>query len=189
MSANTNIGVDETSMVGARRRGPKSFYRACTIKRAKAHELAFAAEEFTSLTLAFEAAESINESHNGRDVVIFYIGDLDPAGVLIDISIERELRQHLDPGINLTFERVGITAQQVIEYDLPTKPRKEGERRAPHIERTVEAEAMPAGLMRQLLRERIEALLPTRALKIAKVAEENERAFLKSLAATLGGAT
>ena len=141
---------------------------------------------FTSLTLAFEAAEAINEVHDGRDVVIFYVGDYDPAGVLIDVAIERELRQHLDPEVRLTFERIGITAQQVIEHDLPTKPRKAGERRAPHILNTVEAEAMPAGLLRELLRERIEALLPPRALEISKVAEENEQAFLEDLADRIG---
>ena len=31
----------------------------------------------------------------GRPVKIFYIGDYDPAGVLIDVSLEKELRTHL----------------------------------------------------------------------------------------------
>jgi hypothetical protein len=141
---------------------------------------------FTSLTLAFEAAESINEAHNGRDVVTSYIGDYDPAGVLIDVAIERELRQHLDPAVNLEFQRIAITEQQIVELDLPTKPRKAGDRRAPHILNTVEAEAMPAGLLRELLRERIEALLPPRALEISRVAEENEQAFLEDLADRIG---
>jgi hypothetical protein len=141
---------------------------------------------FTSLTLAFEAAEAINEVHDGRDVVIFYIGDYDPAGVLIDVAIERELRQHLDRDVKLTFERIGITEQQVVDFDLPTKPRKAGERRARHILNTVEAEAMPAGLMRQLLRDRIEALLPPRALQVSKAAEASEREFLESLAEAVG---
>jgi hypothetical protein len=141
---------------------------------------------FTSLTLAFEAAETINDVHNGRDVLIFYIGDYDPAGVLIDVAIERELRRHLDPKINLSFERISITEQQVVEYDLPTKPRKAGERRAKHILSTVEAEAMPAGLMRELLRDRIEALLPPRALMVSKAAEASERHYLEVLAEAVG---
>ena len=29
--------------------------------------------------------------------LVFYIGDYDPAGVLIDVGIERELRLHLRP--------------------------------------------------------------------------------------------
>jgi hypothetical protein len=57
---------------------------------------------FTSLSLPFQAAEHINEIHGGREVVVFYIGDYDPAGVLIDVAIERELREHLDRGVELT---------------------------------------------------------------------------------------
>lgn len=30
---------------------------------------------------------------DGRLVVIYYIGDYDPAGVLINVTLERELRQ------------------------------------------------------------------------------------------------
>jgi hypothetical protein len=68
---------------------------------------------FSSITLAFEAAGNINAVCNGRSAVIFYIGDYDPAGVLIDVAIERELRAHLDPDISLSFERIGITLGQI----------------------------------------------------------------------------
>lgn len=142
---------------------------------------------FTSLSLAFQAATYINQKYDGREVVVFYVGDYDPAGVLIDVSIERELRQHLDDGVSLRFERIGITSDQIAEYDLPTKPRKLSDRRARHIERTVEAEAMPANTLRQLLRDRIEALLPENALAVCKVAEESEREYLNSLAESIEG--
>jgi hypothetical protein len=137
---------------------------------------------FSSITLAFEAAQEINRTAHGRRVMIFYIGDYDPAGVLIDVALERELRAHLRPGIDLTFERLGITAEQIAEYDLPTKPRKESDKRAQHVETTVEAEAMPAGILRQLLRSRIEELLPARALEIAQIEEESARDYLGRLA-------
>jgi hypothetical protein len=58
-----------------------------------------------------------------------------------------------------------------------------GDRRARHIIETVEAEAMPAGILRAILREAIEELLPADALAVAKAAEESERAFLLNLAA------
>jgi hypothetical protein len=48
---------------------------------------------FSSLTLAYEAAQQIMRQY--KPVVIFYIGDYDPAGVLIDVSLEKELRGHL----------------------------------------------------------------------------------------------
>jgi hypothetical protein len=137
---------------------------------------------FSSISLAFEAAEFINQEHRGRDVVIFYIGDYDPAGVLIDVSIEREIRQHLSNDIALQFIRIGITAEQVAAHDLPTKPRNKNDRRALHIKRTVEAEAMPAHILRGLLRDAIEALLPDDAPEAAREAEDREREMIGDLA-------
>jgi hypothetical protein len=133
---------------------------------------------FSSITLAYEAAESINEQYTEASVVILYIGDYDPAGVLIDKSIERELRQHLSPNISLDFRRIGITQEQIAAFDLPTKPRKETDRRSLHVTETVEAEAMPAAIMRGILRTEIEALLPRGALAVAQAAEESEREHL-----------
>lgn len=140
---------------------------------------------FTSISLAYESAELINLDHDGREVVIFYIGDHDPAGVLIDVALERELRRHLDPDVRLRFERIAIAPEQIEAYDLPTKPRKPGELRAPEITATVEAEAMPAALLRAILRERIEALLPRGALEAARIAEQSERAQLARIAELL----
>jgi len=158
------------------------------VVQADCEELAvslYPAGGFTSLSLPFQGAEYINEVYAGREVVIFYIGDYDPAGVLIDVSIERELREHLDGDVELIFKRIGITAEQVREHNLPRKPRKEGDRRALHITYTVEAEAMPARTMRALLRGHVEALLPPRALEVSRAAEESERALLDGVAGML----
>jgi hypothetical protein len=139
---------------------------------------------FTSITLAYQAADYINATtDNGAiPVHILYIGDYDPAGVLIDQSIERELREHLHPDVALTFHRIAITPDQIEDLDLPSKPRKAGDRRALHVRATVEAEAMPAHLMRALLRQEIEQFLPAQALHVARAAEESERAYLDLLA-------
>lgn len=134
---------------------------------------------FTSATLAHQAAENINEVSDGREVRIFYIGDYDQSGVLIDRTIESELRKHLHPAIEMRFERVGINLDQIHAYRLPTKPRKETDRRSREVEFTVEAESMPAHVLRELLRDRIESLLPAGALQVAKVAEESEQQSLE----------
>ena len=133
---------------------------------------------FASVTLAWEAVDNITSQYETASWVIFYVGDYDPAGVLIDKAIEREIREHLEKSgqdISLHFERVGITEQQIAEYDLPTKPRKAGDKRALHVAATVEAEAMPASTLREILRDRIEDLLPPDALRVAKLAEEEGR--------------
>jgi hypothetical protein len=137
---------------------------------------------FSSISFAREAAEEINKYHEGREVVVLYVGDYDPAGVLIDVALEKELRLHLNSSVSMNFRRIAVTEAQVIEYRLPGKPRKPGEKRAPHILETVEAEAMPAHVTRELLRSAIEELLPPRALETARVAEESEKRILERLA-------
>lgn len=137
---------------------------------------------FSSISLAHQAAEYVNAQADGRPVDIIYIGDYDPAGVLIDQSLETELRRHLDWDVEMTFHRIAITREQIETYDLPTKPRKKGDRRVLDIQETVEAEAMPAWEMREILRENVECFLPEDALRIAKVAEESEQKALRGLA-------
>lgn len=133
---------------------------------------------FASATLAYEAAREIDARRRDRAVVL-YVGDYDPAGVLIDRSMEKELRRHLVTP--LTVRRLAVNRQQIEAFDLPTKPRREGERRRPEILATVEAEAMEAGVMRRLVREAVESYLPDGALDAVQVAEESEREGLRRL--------
>lgn len=141
---------------------------------------------FSSLSFAHDAAEQRNASDDDRPLTVFYVGDFDPAGVLIDVALERELRRHLSPRIDLDFVRVAINREQIAEYDLPEKPRKASDRRSLQITGTVEAEAMPAHILRALVRDKIEALLPAGALHVAKVAEQSEREHLARIANMLG---
>lgn len=160
-----------------------------SVLRADCQELAvdlYPCGGFSSISFVHEAAEQHNLSDDERPLVVFYIGDYDPAGVLIDVALQRELRLHLRKDIGLSFCRLGINADQVEECGLPGKPRKAGDRRSLHIRETVEAEAMPAGILRGIVREAVESLLPTGALETAKVVEESERANLARVASWLG---
>lgn len=139
---------------------------------------------FSSITLAYEAAQYIN-TFRDRTVVLIYIGDYDPAGVLIDVALERELRQHLSPVIPLIFHRIAVTEQQIERMDLPQKPRKETDRRSRHVRATVEAEAIPAHVLRELVRDCVEGFVPWGALEAAKIAEQSEIEGLQLLAACL----
>ena len=138
---------------------------------------------FSSLSFVHAAAQSHNASADTRPLVIIYVGDYDPAGVLIDVALQRELREHLRSDIDLDFKRVAINEWQVETYDLPTKPRKEGDKRSQQVTYSVEAEAMPARDLRALLRDNVEVLLPVGALHTAKVAEQSERQHLRNMAA------
>ena len=137
---------------------------------------------FSSLSFVHDAAQQHNQSGDTRPLMVFYVGDYDPAGVLIDVALQREMREHLKPDIDLSFVRVGINEEQVEVYDLPTKPRKVGDKRSQHMTYTVEAEAMPARILRGLLRASVESLLPVGALESSKVAEQSEREQIERMA-------
>ncbi len=64
---------------------------------------------------------------------------------------------------------------------MPTKPRKKSDRRVLDLEHTVEAEALPAHIMRRLLRNKVESFLPTYALAVTRAVEQSERSTLFEL--------
>ena len=141
---------------------------------------------FASLSLLYDAAQYIEHRASEKGLaVVFYVGDYDPAGVLIDQSIEQELREHLPDDFPLEFKRIAVNADQVDEYDLPTKPRKAGEVRRQDITETVEAEAMPAATLRGLLRSSVEGLLPDGAVDDMEEADEEGREGLGRMAELL----
>ncbi|WP_419942797.1 hypothetical protein [Candidatus Palauibacter sp.] len=139
---------------------------------------------FSSASLVHAASEGIARAleHGGKtEVQIVFVADYDPAGMLIPGHVLEELRVHLGAGV-VKMSRVAVTREQVEEYDLPTKPRKPSERRRPDVAATVEAEAMPAGILRQLVREAVEEHVPEGALEAARIAEEDEQNALFELA-------
>ena len=137
---------------------------------------------FASLTFLYDAAQEINlYAETKESVEIIYIGDYDPAGVLIDQKVEAGLREHVYEDLEINFHRVAINPDQIREYDLPSKPRNARDRRRLDIQETVEAEAMPAATLRAILRDRIEDYLPEDALEVAKEVERHEQEGLEML--------
>lgn len=132
----------------------------------------------SSISFAYESAMHVNRL--GRPLEVLYVGDRDPGGVIIEESLERELREHLT--VPLEIRRLAVTQAQVEAYDLPAKARKPSEKRRPEILSTVEAEALPAGALRRIVRDAVEAYLPSGALAAVKIAEASERRYLETFA-------
>jgi len=135
---------------------------------------------FASLSLCYREAEKANARADGRAIRVLYVGDYDPAGVLIPEAAMAEFREHLD--VPLHVERIAVTPAQITALALPTKPRKGGERRRLDIEETVEAEAIPVATLRGMVEERIAAALPDGALTDARTAQAEARAAILELA-------
>jgi hypothetical protein len=129
---------------------------------------------FSSETFAYNSAHDWNQ--DDRLPVVLYVGDHDPAG----LNIEEKLRERLVEfsQIEPEWARLGVTWEQVVEMSLPGTPPKK-----PYgFPEAVEAEAMPPGVLREIVSKAIEAYVDVRQLVILRVAEESEREVLLKLA-------
>lgn len=135
--------------------------------------------------------------HARKPVTCLYVGDFDPAGLDIGTSVEHRLRRYLlGSDVEIDFQRVAITADQVRSYGLPghgvNANISDSQRRRffdvcdwHGIPReSVEAEAMPPEQLRDLLRRTIEQYIDPHAWQLERMAEQHER---KSILDMIGG--
>ena len=144
-------------------------------------------------TFVYQAA--VEAIHTGREaMVVVYVGDYDPSGLQIADSLETKLGEHLgyaaeDYGMDapeLTFQRVAITEQQIIDHALPTKPVKATQSRKKYdIAETVEAEAMRPDTLRRIVADAFEPLIDQEVLRNMRIIEASERHGLRERLAVL----
>ena len=122
-------------------------------------------------------------------IFIVYVGDFDPSGLQISECLETMLTEHLGNAAEyydldapeLTFERVAINEQQIIDYALPTKPVKQTQSRKKYdIDQTVEAEALRPDTMRQIVADAFEPMIDRQALEQLRAIEAAERNGLRT---------
>ena len=78
---------------------------------------------FSSLSFIYEAAQAANWEE--RQLTILYCGDYDPSGVLIDQSLETEMRKHLFGRSRLLAAGNHTRANQRVQ---PTRETPQGQR-------------------------------------------------------------
>jgi hypothetical protein len=70
---------------------------------------------------------------DGRPAVVFYFSDFDPSGYWqMPVSVSRKLQALRDlkfPGLDIQLHHVGLTLDQVKQFNLPSTPLKESELR------------------------------------------------------------
>jgi len=137
-----------------------------------------AARGFSSLTFLYTSAVNINEI--GKKTYIYYFGDMDLAGRDIERNIEKDLRHFTD--VELHFERVAVTMDQINDLQLPSRPEKgKGKRAKQHGKKSYELDSIPAWKLRELAKERIERHISQETLHGIKMTEEAERQSLKEI--------
>jgi hypothetical protein len=140
---------------------------------------------FSSITYLHSAA--VNIAAQAKLTFIYYFGDHDPSGVVVDRKIEQGLREFA-PDADIEFERVAVRPEQIIEWRLPTRPTKKTDSRSTSFEgESVEVDAIEPARLRQIVRACIEQHVDRQALSVLEAAERSERELFSRLIEQLGG--
>lgn len=139
----------------------------------------------TSDSFAYGAAQ--NYRGDPRDLVIYYVGDHDPAGYEIETNLHAKLIEHSGRE-DIVWIRLACTADDVVRLGLAgTKPKKNsfvdamtGQRISWHGQ-SVEIEAVDPPLLRQWLDAEIERYVDPERLRLLMVAEQSERDVLTAM--------
>jgi hypothetical protein len=136
-----------------------------------------------SYSLVLDAAKRIKRSK--KPAIIYHFGDYDPSGSSMTNSIGKQLRE-VAPTLKFEIVRAALTREQVDKYKLPTRPTKrEGNTHAKTFSdsKSVELDAMPADLLKQMVKTAINQHILDDDVAELRQDEDRERDELKALVA------
>jgi len=110
---------------------------------------------------------------------VIYLGDLDLAGNQIEDNTRRVLEREI--GGELLWERLALTQEQVREYDLPVIIKRDHRYKDGRPHEAVETEAISQRVLIDILRARLDQLLPEPLTRV----QEREARQRRQLAALL----
>lgn len=141
------------------------------------------ARGFSSETFLYDTATQIRAANAaGRSAVAYNLGDHDPSGVAAWEHVQKRLREFA-PNADITFERIAVTEEQITSLALPTRPTKATDTRAKNFTgESVEVDAIPTRILRELVEEAITKHIDPRALELNRIVEEEERRGLEAMA-------
>jgi len=143
------------------------------------------ARGYASLSFLHSAAEYMESV--GVPCFIYHFGDFDPSGVNAAKKIHETLLD-LAPTANIQFHRVAVTADQIERYGLPTRPTKTTDSRSKGFgDISVELDAMPPQMLRDLVEMCINRHLPEERLAQLQQIEAEERRALTMFAGSYSG--
>jgi hypothetical protein len=136
---------------------------------------------FSSVTFTYESAMEIYRQHmNGKPSFIYYFGDHDKQGLHIDRAILKGLKHHLSSEVDLTFERMAITEEQIERFNLSTGYGSKA--------KSVQLEAMAPETTRDICEQCIVQHINESRYRRCMNVEAAERETLQMFLDTLGGA-
>jgi hypothetical protein len=123
----------------------------------------------------------------GKPTQIYILGDYDPSGqdiIRFSSKMIRKYAGEVDPDVDIEFEHLAVTEEQIQKWNLPSHPSKPTDSRHKRsgIDQAVELEAIPPARLRQLLEEKILSHLDADEVERLQAVEEAERETLIEIA-------
>jgi hypothetical protein len=141
----------------------------------------FAAKGFASLTSLHCASQTFRDAaRRGKRPVVLYFGDHDPSGLSGQAKADQTLCEQF--GVAVEFRRLAVTAAQIVEFSLPTRPAKKTDSRARGWEgECVEVDAMSSDNLVALANSAIYEMIDPYAWSQLENTEQLERESLQQL--------
>jgi hypothetical protein len=137
------------------------------------------ARGYPSETFLHSTAQQLKQTH--KPCVIYQLGDHDPSGVGAWEHTQRKLREFA-PDVDITFQRIAVTPDQIDEYQLLTRPTKRSDPRAKHWNgNSVEVDAIPPSALRQLVERHVLSHMDRDTYFSLRATEKAEREQLEAL--------
>ncbi|MFE3560196.1 hypothetical protein ACFXKW_35870 [Streptomyces sp. NPDC059193] len=108
--------------------------------------------------LPAKRAAALRAAADRRPAKVSVVSDWDPSGVHLFSALAEDVSAFAAvdaPGIEVVFERLAVTEQQIEEYRLPTAPTKVSDNRAFTGISTTQAEALPPDILAAVVRDAI----------------------------------
>ena len=140
-----------------------------------------------SLTQVWRSFVSIHTAAQaGKASYIYQFGDHDPSGCLIPKVIEARLNDFCEQYdcTRPDVDRIALTPAQIRRYRLPTRPTKRaGNTHAKQFTGdSTELDALPANVLRRLVRNCIERHISPAQVEALRAAEVSERSIIETFA-------
>ena len=133
---------------------------------------------FPSETFVYEAVEAIKAKN--KPTHVYYFGDYDPSGMAIASGLAAKMCAWTSL---VTFEHMAVRREQIAAMGLQTRPTKKTDSRAKGWrDESVELDAIPANVLRQMVRDCLEQHISERQLQAAMTTEQAERETLHMIA-------
>jgi len=116
-------------------------------------------------------------------LVLYYLGDYDPAGTHLMRDVEAKFRRY-PPAATIDFVQLALNREQVDRYELPTRPTKRlGNLHAKNFEddESVELDALPIDILQDMVRTAIESHIDWELWREAEQEQAKDKAVLRKL--------